>query len=103
MAAMPASAESRPLPEVVHDSARQRFVADIDGHECLCVYRRDGQTVYFTHTEVPPALQGRGLAAHLVRAALAWARDERLAVQPRCSYVAAYLRRHPEAAQTTAS
>jgi predicted GNAT family acetyltransferase len=43
---------------------------------------------------VPAALQGRGLAAALVQAALAWARAERL--RPTCSYVAAYMRRHPD-------
>jgi predicted GNAT family acetyltransferase len=49
-----------------------------------------------THTEVPPALEGRGIAAALVKAALDWARAEGLRVRPLCSYVVAYMRRHPE-------
>ena len=48
------------------------------------------------HTEVPAALQGQGVAAALVQAALAWARAEGLRVRPVCSYVAAYMKRHPE-------
>jgi predicted GNAT family acetyltransferase len=32
----------------------------------------------------------------LVAEALRWARTQGLRVQPRCSYVAAYMRRHPE-------
>ena len=49
-----------------------------------------------THTEVPPAFEGRGIAAALVREALAWARAQGLKVWPLCSYVAVYMRRHPE-------
>ena len=82
---------------IVHNEARQRFEAEVDGRLCLCAYRRDGDVVAFTHTEVPPSLQGRGLAAALVREALAWAAAHGLQVRPLCSYVAAYLRRHPEA------
>jgi len=42
------------------------------------------------------ALQGQGVAADLVHAALAFARSQGLRVRPSCSYVAAYMRRHPE-------
>ena len=48
------------------------------------------------HTEVPPALQGLGLAGELVQAVLDWARAQGLQVRPTCSYVAAYMRRHAE-------
>ena len=79
-----------------HDEAAGRFVAEVDGHLCVCDYRRQGDVLLFTHTEVPPALAGRGIAAALVATALQWARGQRLAVRPLCSYVAAYMRRHPE-------
>ena len=62
----------------------------------MCCYRRDGPLLVLHHTEVPAALQGQGLAAQLVAAALAWAREQGLRVRPSCSYVAAYMRRHPE-------
>ena len=45
---------------------------------------------------MPPAFEGRGVAAALVHATLAWARAEGLRVRPMCSYVTAYMRRHPE-------
>ena len=38
----------------------------------------------------------QGIAAALVRAALAHAREQGLKVRPLCSYVQAYVRRHPE-------
>jgi uncharacterized protein len=50
----------------------------------------------FTHTLVPPELRGRGIAEHLVRAALAEARTQGRQVVPACSYVAKFIERHAE-------
>lgn len=81
--------------QVQHNAAAGRFETHVDGLRCVCDYRLHNGVVMFTHTEVPPALAGRGIAAALVAAALAWARAEGYRVRPLCSYVAAYLRRHP--------
>jgi hypothetical protein len=81
---------------VRHDPVAERFEIDVEGELAFAAYRRAGATVLFTHTEVPSRAQGRGLAALLVRAALDWARSEGLHVRPLCSYVAVYMRRHPE-------
>ena len=89
-----------PLPPtdlaIVHDAARQRFAATVDGLLCEASYQRQGQTLVMTHTGVPPALAGRGIAAALVQAALNHARAQGLQVQPQCSYVRVYMQRHPE-------
>jgi hypothetical protein len=87
--------EPTPLPPVVHRPDDERFELVLDGLTSVCEYRRVGSCVAFTHTEVPPELGGRGIAARLVETALQWARDEGLRVRPLCSYVATYLRRHP--------
>lgn len=84
-----------PLPAVQHNAEASRFELDVDGDLALCVYRRDGATLLLTHTEVPWRAQGRGVAGVLVQATLDWARAEGLKVRPLCSYVAAYMRRHP--------
>ncbi len=81
---------------VTHNEAASRFEAVVAGRSAVCVYRRQGREALFTHTEVPPEAQGQGVAAALVGAALAWADAEGLRVRPLCSYVAAYMRRHPE-------
>jgi len=81
---------------VRHNVAAARFELDVDGALALCAYRREGDTLLFTHTEVPARCQGRGVAAIVVQAALDWARAEGLAVRPLCSYVEVYMRRHPE-------
>jgi len=89
---------SRPdsAPEVQHQAESQRFVVITPQGLALCSYRREANVLVLPHTEVPAALEGRGIAAALVAAALAWARSEGLKVRPACSYVAAYMRRHPE-------
>lgn len=81
---------------VEHDASRGRFHASVQGHRCLCDYRlRDG-VMHITHTEVPPELEGRGIAGELVRSAMAHARESGWKVRPSCSYAAAWVRRHPE-------
>jgi hypothetical protein len=82
---------------VVHDEAAARFELDTPHGSAVCAYVRRGDVVHFVHTEVPAALQGHGLAARLVAHALDWARAAGLKVRPACSYVALYMRRHPEA------
>ena len=59
-------------------------------------YAREGGLVRLLYVEVPRELQGRGLAAVLLRAVLAWAREQGLQVIPVCSYVQIFMRRHPE-------
>lgn len=48
------------------------------------------------HTLVPREMEGRGIAGKLVDALIADARHDGFRVEPRCSYVAAQFRRHPE-------
>ena len=81
---------------VTHNEAHQRFEATVDGQLCVADYQLRGNVMWMTHTVVPPAVGGRGIAAELVRVALAWADDKGLKVEPSCSYVEVYMRRHPE-------
>ena len=81
---------------IVHDAAASRFEASVTGGMAECAYRLQGDVMNIVHTEVPPASEGRGIAAALVQAALAHARAQGLRVRPSCSYVRAYMRRHAE-------
>ena len=88
--------DPRPAVAVRHHEAASRFEAEIDGGLAFAQYRREGDVLAVTHTEVPPQAQGRGVAALVVQALLDHARAEGLKVRPRCSYVVAYMRRHRE-------
>jgi predicted GNAT family acetyltransferase len=79
--------------QVQHDSERQRFITIVDGHEAELDYRLSGTVMSITHTGVPRAIEGRGIAAELMRAALSAASDAGWTVNPVCSYAVAYLRR----------
>ena len=86
-----------PLPvEVFHNAAASRFEAVVDGQLCVAGYVLVDRVVRMSHTEVPSTLENRGIAGELVRVALSWAATNKLKVEPRCSYVRAYMRRHPD-------
>ena len=59
-----------------------------------------GDRMLFTHTEVPPADEGKGIASRLMKEALSDARRRGFKIVPVCSFVVAYVRRHPEFADT---
>jgi predicted GNAT family acetyltransferase len=82
--------------DVRHDPTASRFQATVEGQSCVAHYRVYGKVMMLTHTGVPQALRGRGIAAALVRAALDHARAKGLKVRPDCSYAEAYMQRHPE-------
>lgn len=84
------------LPTIEHVPKRRRFQTVVDGKICVCDYQLSGGVMELTHTGVPPAVEGRGIAAQLVAAALTYARENGLKVKPSCSYVQTYMRRHPE-------
>jgi predicted GNAT family acetyltransferase len=48
------------------------------------------------HTEVAKELEGKGIAARILDRMAAYARENKLAVVPRCAYVNVQFRRHPE-------
>ena len=81
---------------VTHNPAAHRFEATIDGRLSVADYHLAGdrKTITFTYTGVPVEQRGRGIAAAVVGAALAWAREQQLRVVPACSYVARFMQRH---------
>ena len=81
---------------VHHHPAEQRYEARIGDALAVAEYTLHGNEITFTHTWVPPALRGRGIAEQLVRRALDDAQNAGRRVVPQCSYVARYIDRHRE-------
>lgn len=50
----------------------------------------------FTHTEVLPAFEGRGIGSAIARYALDEVRRRSAQAIPVCPFIASYLRKHPE-------
>ncbi|MEO5586068.1 MAG: GNAT family N-acetyltransferase [Novosphingobium sp.] len=73
----------------------QARVADSDELGRLTWFAR-GDVRVATHTLVPPAIGGRGIAARLVEAMIADAQEHGFRIDPQCSYVDAAFGRHPE-------
>lgn len=91
------------IADVHHLSNPPRFELLVGDQRCEATYLLDGAVMRVVHTGVPPALQGQGLAALVVQAALDHARQQGWRVDPQCSYVRAYMRRHPETQDLLAS
>ncbi len=81
---------------VTHNEEAQRFELLVDGHRALTTYRLFPGRIVLVHTEVPPPLEGHGLAAKLARFALDFARVNHLRVVSLCPYVSNFIHKHPE-------
>ena len=82
--------------------ARSRFELDVGGGTAVANYKVAGGVITFTHTEVPPQSRGHGAASQLIGDALAAVRARGLKVAAQCSFVRAYLEKHPELADLLA-
>jgi predicted GNAT family acetyltransferase len=89
--------------EIRHNPEARRFEAQVEGELCRADYRLVGGVMHLVHTEVPRRLEGRGLAAQVVQAALDYARGNGLKVVPVCGYVRAYMRRRKDTQDLLAS
>ncbi|CAN5224519.1 GNAT family N-acetyltransferase [soil metagenome] len=81
---------------VQNNEPESRYELAVDGALAIAAYERRDGALIFTHTEVPTALEGRGIASRLIKGALDDARAQGLKVVPLCAFVAAYIERHPE-------
>ncbi|MDB5697145.1 MAG: N-acetyltransferase [Sphingomonas bacterium] len=84
--------------DVTDNHGERRFELPTDAGPAIAAYEIDGDTITFTHTVVPDEAEGQGVGGRLIAGALADARARGLKVVPACSFVAAYLKRHPEVA-----
>ncbi|HYN68112.1 MAG TPA: GNAT family N-acetyltransferase [Ornithinibacter sp.] len=83
---------------VTRNEDEHRWEARIDGELAgIAEYQLTDELVVFTHTEVEPAFEGRGVGGTLARHALDEVRAEGTRkVMPLCPFVKAWITRHPD-------
>lgn len=81
----------------VHDNTEEsRLEIKTDGRVAVAEYEITGDVIAFTHTLVPKEFGGRGYGSLLARAAMEKARKDGLKILPECSFIYAYMEKHPE-------
>ena len=82
--------------QITNDESLNRLEVSVEGGLAVLRYQIARDTIWLLHVQVPPEAQGRGVAGELTRTALELAQERGLKVVPVCSFVATYIRRHPE-------
>lgn len=79
-----------------NNTERSRYELVTDGHISYVEYMLPGKKLILTHTEVPKALEGKGIGSKLIDHVLEDAKKLGLKVIPLCPFIASYIKRHPE-------
>lgn len=83
--------------EVKHNKDRNRFEVTIGDHLCEINYSTTPEGyLRVSHTGVPKALSGQGIAAAMTQYMLEYVKEKSLKIYPLCPYTRAYIERHPE-------
>lgn len=84
-------------PTITLNHAHHRFELLTDGKLSLVAFfQPDDHTLALTHTEVDPALEGKGVGSSLVRQVLEYTEQHDQKIVPLCPFVATYIKRHPD-------
>ena len=81
---------------VIHNAEKKRFEIQVDSYTAVLAYLLNGNIIVFTHTGVPPELEGRGIGSLLVKTGMQYAKEHNLKVTSLCWFVSGYIERHPE-------
>ncbi|WP_207433819.1 GNAT family N-acetyltransferase [Sabulibacter ruber] len=81
---------------IINNEAAHRFETTVEGITAFIDYKLRPGVMWVLHTEVPQALEGRGIAGAMSKHVLEYIIAQKLQIVPLCPYMAAYLKRHPE-------
>lgn len=82
--------------ELIDNETAKQYELHIDGHVPKIEYIKAQSQIYLTHTEVPKALEGKGIGGKIVKLVLEDIEEKGLMLVPLCPFVAQYIKRHPE-------
>ncbi len=82
---------------LLHNKPASKYEYHIDSHIAYITYDEQKGKVHLTHTIVPEALAGKGLAKTLLEAVLQQIKKDNKKAVAQCSYIVNYQQKHPEA------
>jgi len=83
--------------KINHDKEAQKFSLTIDGKDSSVLYRMTAnKTMDIYRTYVPPEQRNNGLAGKIVKAALDYAKENKLKIIPSCSYTEYFIEKNKE-------
>lgn len=90
---------------VTNNPEQNRYEARIDGELAgFAEYRLSDGLITFTHTEVDPSFEGKGVGGALARSALDDVRaDGSRKVKPLCPFIKGWIEKHPDYSHLVAS
>ena len=81
---------------VKNNEQNQRFEIHELEEVAYLEYRFFKQGIALMHSFVPEVLEGKGIASTLAHHALEWAKEHQKSIKVYCTFVAAYVKKHPE-------
>jgi uncharacterized protein len=78
------------------NEASHRLELSIGESVAFIDYKLQQDKLFLIHTEVPAALEGKGVGTAIVQKALQYAKDNHYLVVPICPFVQTYLKRHSQ-------
>jgi uncharacterized protein len=86
------------MPEISiqNNTEASRFEVEVNQRLAILEYIETENLITFTHTGVPPELEGRGLGSALAHTGLEYARSKGLSIRLLCPFVRSYVDRHLE-------
>lgn len=81
---------------LIDNEAAKQYEFHVDGAVARIEYIKANNKIFLTHTEVPVALEGQGIASAIVKQVLEEAQKNDWTLVPMCPFVAGYIQQHPE-------
>ncbi len=81
---------------LIHNKDENKYEFHTEGHIAYITYDNQNGVLHITHTIVPDALAGKGLAKKLTIAVMDEIEAQGLKVQAQCSYTIAFMKKNPD-------
>jgi predicted GNAT family acetyltransferase len=81
---------------IINNKKLSRFETEINGEFAYVIYSLVKDGISLLYVFVPVSARGQGISSYVIKAALEYAKEEKLKVRVYCSVIARYIQNHPE-------